>query len=165
MKNLVIVCVVGLFTISCLAQEQKVTVVPFLVKGIVKPVVELPNVSDSFINEILLGCGMNHQTVKSKRIEIPYKIYTLKEEKENWFSMNQVYNTITTKIPGIQIEDRGLTDAPKIRIRNSEDVVIMVDGIRYDASILNTINPLDIETIEVANNPAAQTYYQGNRRN
>ncbi len=165
MKNLVIVCAVGLFTISCLAQEQKVTVVPFLVKGIVKPVVELPNVSDSFINEILLGCGMNHQTVKSKRIEIPYKVYTLKEETENWFSMSQVYNSITTKIPGIQIEDRGLTDAPKIRIRNSEDVVIMVDGVRYDASILNTINPLDIETIEVANNPATQTYYQGNRRN
>ena len=43
-------------------------------------------------------------------------------------------------------------------MRGGDSAAVIVDGIRYDASILNALNPRDIESVKVSNNPAAEMY-------
>ena len=48
--------------------------------------------------------------------------------------------------------------APVFSIRGDTNTIVIVDGIRYDASILNAINPNDIESIKVAPSAAANNF-------
>ena len=91
------------------------------------------------------------------------KIYELKAETEHWFRTQDVYRSLIAKVPGVRISNIGLHQTPHISIRGDANTIVIVDGIRYDTSILNSLNPQDIQSIKVSANPAAATYFIANQ--
>ncbi len=103
-----------------------------------------------------------HGTInKVSTTTYPFKIYKI--WNNHWTTHQDMFNAITANAPGVQI-DHGYTNkvAANIKMRGSTNTIVIVDGIRQDASILNQLNPSDIESIEVSNNLAAQNYFVNN---
>ncbi|MEK6154242.1 carboxypeptidase-like regulatory domain-containing protein [Flavobacteriaceae bacterium 3-367] len=93
---------------------------------------------------------------------LPFTIYTL--DNTNWFTQQDIYNSIQARVPGVRIGNTQFNQTPVIALRGGDTPIIIVDGIRYtDTSILNALNPQDIEKIEVANSVAASNYLLNNR--
>ncbi len=107
---------------------------------------------------VLISTKTNDIQVLKKRNKYPFKVYQIRNK--NWTRIQDIYNAIEANVPGIQINSNNSnSDGPKISMRGNEDIIVIVDGIRYDSSILKTINPADIESIKISNNPAAQNYF------
>lgn len=81
----------------------------------------------------------------------------------NWNQVQDVYNAIQTNVPGVVINQTNLNSAPNIRMRGDDNTIVIVDGIRTDASILNIINPADIKNVKVATGIAASNYLLNTR--
>ncbi len=91
----------------------------------------------------------------------PFKTYKI--WNNHWTTLQDMFNAITAKVPGVQIDNTYTNNiATNIKMRGSTNTIVIVDGIRQDASILNQLNPSDIESIEVSNNLAAQNYFVNN---
>jgi len=84
----------------------------------------------------------------------PFTVYNVCNT--NWVQTQDIYNSIRTKVPGVQISTTNILQASKITMRGDDNAVVILDGVHYDASILNTINPSDIESIKVSNSIIAQ---------
>ena len=79
----------------------------------------------------------------------------------NWVTTQDVYNALRAKVPGIQIStSNNSIQTPRITLRGDDNTIVIVDGVRYNASILNTLNPNDIESIKVAPSVAATNYFR-----
>ncbi|WKB80847.1 Plug domain-containing protein [Cellulophaga lytica] len=88
---------------------------------------------------------------------LPFNIYEFGSENIN--TQQDLYNTIRSKVPGVQISNTQLNNTPTITMRGDSNTIVIIDGVRYtDTSILQTINPLDIEKVYVANSVAASNY-------
>lgn len=95
---------------------------------------------------------------------LPFKIYDVPITNLNL--PQDIYNNIISTVPGVQISNTNVSmnEIPEIRIRGDSNTIYIIDGVRFfDASILNTINPNDIESIKVATDVAASNYLQFNR--
>jgi len=91
----------------------------------------------------------------------PFKVYKI--WNNHWTTLQDMFNALTAKVPGVQIDNTYTNNiATNIKMRGSTNTIVIVDGIRQDASILNQLNPSDIESIEVSNNLAAQNYFVNN---
>lgn len=88
---------------------------------------------------------------------LPFNIYELKGFEENWHTTQDIGISLS-KIPGVQVRSTNSFSSSSIRMRGDNNTIVIVDGIRYDASILNTLNPEDIEHIAVATDAAASNY-------
>lgn len=109
---------------------------------------------------ILISTKVNPQTVIQEK-ELPFKVYSICNT--NWNTSLDLYNAIQTKVPNVSITAGSYVNSkPNIRMRGDDNTIVIVDGVRYDASILNTINPADIENIKVANGAAATNYLINN---
>ena len=80
----------------------------------------------------------------------------------NWVQKQDVYNAIQANVAGVSIRNSGLNNTPNINIRGNTNTIVIVDGVRTDASILNSLNPADIDHIKVAKGPAASHYLRNN---
>ena len=89
---------------------------------------------------------------------LPYKIYEFDDYSENWQTTDDIRISLA-RVPGVQMANTGVFTGNAIRIRGDDNTIVIVDGIRYDASILNTLHPADIESIGVSNNPMAQYHF------
>ncbi len=98
----------------------------------------------------------NKPKVKVKKV-YPFKVYEICNT--NWANMQDVYNAIDAKVPGVSIPQTTNVSTPNIRMRGSDKTIVIVDGVRYDASILATLNADNIESVKVSHNPAAQNYF------
>ncbi|TVZ10174.1 TonB-dependent receptor-like protein [Cellulophaga sp. RHA_52] len=88
---------------------------------------------------------------------LPFTIYEFGAENIN--IQQDLFNTIRAKVPGVQITNTQTNNTPKITMRGDSNTIVIIDGIRYsDTSILQTINPSDIEKVYVANSVAASNY-------
>lgn len=88
---------------------------------------------------------------------LPFKIYEF--WADDLVSQNDLYNRLRSNVPGLQITGTTTWQSSKITMRGNSNTVVIVDGVRYnDTSILQTINPADIEKVYVANSPAAEQY-------
>lgn len=88
---------------------------------------------------------------------LPFTIYEFGAENIN--TQQDLFNTIRAKVPGVQITNTQTNNTPKIIMRGDSNTIVIIDGIRYsDTSILQTINPSDIEKVYVANSVAASNY-------
>lgn len=88
---------------------------------------------------------------------LPFTIYEFGAENIN--TQQDLYNTIRAKVPGVQISNTQTNNTPKITMRGDSNTIVIIDGVRYtDTSILQTLNPLDIEKVYVANSVAASNY-------
>lgn len=112
------------------------------------------------INDVILISTIEN-TPKIKSKEYPFKTY--KVCNDNWNVPQDVYNDIQAKVPNVFITTSADFNAiPKISMRGDDNTIVIVDGIRYDSSVLNTLNPADIESITVAPNAAAANYLRNN---
>ncbi|MEO0900944.1 MAG: TonB-dependent receptor plug domain-containing protein [Bacteroidota bacterium] len=100
----------------------------------------------------------NDSTEIKKLEKLPFQVYSLKNT--GWIIQQDIYNALRAKVPSLTISNStnlGLT--PAFRIRGNDTPIILLDGVRVDASILNTLNPQDIESIHVAPSAAGTNYF------
>ncbi len=88
--------------------------------------------------------------------DLPFKIYDV--NTENFNTQQDVYNAIRAKVPNVQITNTQLQETPRITMRGDDNTIVIIDGIRTTVAALHALNPSDIETIKVSNNPAAVNY-------
>jgi len=153
MKKILRITFLLLATIHVNAQEKKVEIVQTSNDV-------LYDVSKTL--EGKMACCCIGYTVHMNYEKKPFKTYIV--ENENWILQQDAYNTLRAKVPGISIINEAIGNTnPVIRMRGDDNTIVIVDGVRFDSSILNTINPADIESITVTNSFAAQNYYRANR--
>ncbi len=158
MKNLFVFLSIITITFNSVAQEKKVEIVPDSL-FLTSPTQSIAVVKMACGYSV---CGVEVQQVSSDYY-LPFKLYDFSSEKENWNSIESVYNTIQAKVPSISItSNSSLNHTPNIRMRGDNNTIVVVDGVRYDASILNTLNPNNIESITVAPSAAASNYLINN---
>ena len=88
----------------------------------------------------------------------PFRVHCIKNT--DWVIPQDIYNTLQTKVPSLTIRNNAsIVSTPTIRLRGNDKPIIILDGVRVDASILNTLNPQDIESIHVAPSAAATNYF------
>ncbi|WP_435625505.1 TonB-dependent receptor plug domain-containing protein [Flagellimonas sp.] len=88
----------------------------------------------------------------------PFTVYCLKND--NWILPQDILIALRAKIPSINVSnDTNPFATPRFRIRGEADPIILIDGIRVDASILNNLNPNDIESIMVAPSAAGVNHF------
>tara|TARA_R110002050_G_scaffold16019_2_gene48993 strand:+ start:87561 stop:88160 length:600 start_codon:yes stop_codon:yes gene_type:complete len=92
---------------------------------------------------------------------LPYKIYDIPSDDLN--TRQDLFNAIQSQVPGVTISNTTLNHIPKIIMRGDAKNIVIVDGVRFDASIINTLNAQDIERVEVATSVAASNYLLTNR--
>ncbi|QWX85460.1 Plug domain-containing protein [Cellulophaga sp. HaHaR_3_176] len=88
--------------------------------------------------------------------EHPFKIYQI--ENSNFNTQQDVFNAIRSIVPGVSISNTNFNQTPNITIRGDANTIVILDGVRYNASILNTLNPQDIERISVATSNISNNY-------
>ncbi|SFU46251.1 TonB-dependent Receptor Plug Domain [Pustulibacterium marinum] len=74
------------------------------------------------------------------------------------FTMNtlqDVFNALYAKVPGIQIYNKQIGQTPVFRIRNEENHIVYIDGVRTTMEVFQALNPSDIESITVLPNANA----------
>lgn len=78
------------------------------------------------------------------------KHHVLLAEEEYWNTKQDIINSLVSKVANFQVFTKAFNQISGLRVRGSDINVIIIDGIRYtDPSILNTLNPRDIEKIKV----------------
>lgn len=139
------------FAIEAHAQERKVEIV----------LTEISKTSDSSKKNDHFYCNVPAIGIKTVPSDyaLPFNLWELSSATENWFDIQGIYNSIQAKVPGITIgNSASINSVPRIRIRGQENTIIILDGVRTDASILANLNPADIEHITIAANAAAAQY-------
>lgn len=112
-------------------------------------------------NGAVLITTKTNENPKIESKEYPFKIFRI--PNNNWAISQDIYNSIQSKVPNVQItSNSNLSSMPNIRMRGDDNTIVIVDGIRIDASILNSLNPADIENIKVATDAAASNYLINN---
>ncbi|WP_430966309.1 TonB-dependent receptor [Spongiimicrobium sp. 2-473A-2-J] len=164
MKNVMILMLFGLFSTLSEAQEQKVALVPGLVQGI-KPMADIVLKTQPLPREFaLLPSKVTPRDVPGNPAEAVFRLYKLHASEENWYTQQDIYNSMQAKVPGLRIANTQFNQQPSIAMRGHDRPVIIVDGIQYqDTSVLNALNPQDIEQITIANSVAATNYLLNNR--
>ena len=143
-------------TISLSAQEKKVEIVS-------NSLYEQKH--DEATQETVLSCGV--VSCGAKVVDVPYdyhlpfKVYDI--PNNNWTLQQDIYNALEANVPSLRVANRNdLATVPKFNIRGDDATIVILDGVRVDASILNTINPADIESIKVAPSATARNYFLSN---
>src|SRR3569833_1826263 len=118
-------------------------------------------------------------TGQARKVELGNAISTLGNvsEKVEQRQISNVSDLLTAKAPGvIVLPGSTLGGAPNVRVRGISSISLSnapiwyVDGVRYntqslhsgtdtDFSLLNTLNPDEIEDIEIVKGPSAATLY------
>lgn len=159
MKKCITIAAVLLVSANLLAQESRLEIVP---KPIFVPAPianqQLPNPEITELLEGKFSSSVIGVLIPNRDINAPFKIYTL--ENRNWILQQDVYNSIMANVPNTQIANTNFNQTPTIKMRGTQPTIVMVDGVRYDASILNALNPTDIESVRLSNNPAAEVYFR-----
>jgi len=137
------------------AQESKVEIVPDSLFHVAKK------------NETHRVLICSHQGVPVEIVPsdyfLPFNLFEFSAEEENWRDIESVYNIIRAKVPNVSITTSSHPQAvPNIRMRGDNNTIFIVDGIRTDSSILNSLNPADIENIKVATGTVATNYLINN---
>ena len=113
-------------------------------------------------NGIILINTKNRVNKREILKDLPFKFYTL--FNSDWNTTQDIYNSIQSKVPGVTIatSSNSPNQTPSIRMRGDDNTIVIVDGVRFDASILNTLNPSDIQHVQVAPSAAATNYFVNN---
>lgn len=108
---------------------------------------------------VIINTNRYFRTVASRK-RYPFKVYRFLNR--NWITTQDMFNEIRAIVPGVTISNDFDFSFPKIKIRGDDKTIVIIDGVRVDATILNTLNPADIETVTVAPSVAATNYFVNN---
>jgi len=106
---------------------------------------------------VLITTKKGHSIPLKTRKEYPFKVYEIRNT--NWTITQDMYNSIIARVPSLNISNSLMGKTPKISMRGNDNTIVIVDGIRYDASILTTLDLNNIESVKVSNSPLAQNYF------
>jgi len=110
-------------------------------------------------NGVILITTTGITDAKCSKTNYPFKVHTFHDFFEKWNMQVDIENTLL-KVSGLQLQDAdtyyGLTS---INMRGDDNTIVIVDGVRQDASILNNLNPNDIQSIKIAPSAAATNYF------
>ncbi|MEM8847650.1 MAG: TonB-dependent receptor plug domain-containing protein, partial [Bacteroidota bacterium] len=88
----------------------------------------------------------------------PFQVYSIKND--GWVIQQDIFNALRGRVPSLTISNiNSLGSIPNFKVRGNDAPIILLDGIRVDSSILNTLNPQDIESIHVAPSAAGTNYF------
>ena len=111
------------------------------------------------VNGVVSIRTANQKTKKCKVKTYPFKVYCI--QNSDWVLQQDIYNALEAKVPALRVKNKNaIAQTPSFKIRGEDDTIVIVDGIRFDASILSVLNPNDIETIKVAPSVAATNYFR-----
>ena len=105
-----------------------------------------------------------HYPIVIKKVikDYPFKVYTFHELTESWNSLTTFANTLL-KVPGLQLNMAGTPyEISEISMRGHTNTIVILDGTQQDVSVLNHLNPNDIQSIRVAPSAAATNYFTTN---
>lgn len=102
--------------------------------------------------------------------------YSVGRVSSDALNSNRVTNAalaLSGKVSGLQINqtDNGVNNSPRIVLRGNRSFVgnnqalVVVDGVQVDQSFINSINPLDIESVSVLKGPSAAALYGSSAAN
>ncbi|MEM9362592.1 MAG: TonB-dependent receptor plug domain-containing protein [Bacteroidota bacterium] len=108
---------------------------------------------------VIIQTQKTNDSTKIRKLEkLPFQVYSIKNT--GWVIQQDIYSALSTKVPSLTISNiSALGSTPVFRIRGNDAPIILLDGVRVDASILNTLNPQDIESIHVAPSAAGTNYF------
>jgi hypothetical protein len=159
MKKYIIIAVVLLISANLLAQESRLEIIPksiFVLGSIDRQ--QLPNPEITKLLDGKFSCSTTGFPIQKINSTDSFKIYTL--DNRNWVMQQDMYNSIIANVPNVQIRNMNSNQAPNIKMRGTQNTIVLVDGVRYDVSILNALNPADIESVRLSNNPSAEVYFR-----
>ncbi|MFS4469214.1 TonB-dependent receptor plug domain-containing protein [Maribacter sp. 2210JD10-5] len=109
-------------------------------------------------NGVVLIQTETNKIKKCSEKSYPFKVHCI--TNNNWMTQQDMYIELEVRVPSLRIQNKNaLTLPPSIQMRGDDNTIVIVDGVRYDASILNTLNPQDIESVKVAPSVAATNYF------
>ena len=115
-----------------------------------------------FALNIFYGCGssknlLDSDVIRDKKSE-GFATHTIKGKKVNPNNESDFNRLLSGKVPGLQINDTSssMFDSTEIRIRGEINVLYIVDGVKMNASDINTSL---IKSIKVIKGPHAVTRY------
>ncbi|WP_175444439.1 TonB-dependent receptor plug domain-containing protein [Cellulophaga baltica] len=126
-------------------------------QAILDPVLEnnLAGISGFCNATVQISNGLVHGVAVADNI-YPFKLYEIESSYLN--SQQDLYTAIQRAAPGVSIANTQLGQTPVITMRGDRNTVVIIDGVRYDTSILHTLNPQDIERISVATSTISNNY-------
>lgn len=113
------------------------------------------NFKSSYAKNRLLNVGYEN-VISDDNV---YSVSSLDEEDVDFSSYSNVYDLIIGRLPGVRVTDDG-----RIIIRGEKslssvtEALIVIDGIPTNNSVLQTISPSDIRSIDVLKDAAASIY-------
>ena len=157
MKKYSIIVAIFLISGNLFAQESKLEIIPKPI-FVPSPHQHIPNPEVTELLQGKLSCSVIGIPIEPSDMNAPFKVYTV--ENRNWIRFLDVYNSIGSNVPGFQVTHGHANRASNIKMRGTVNTVVIVDGIRYDSSIVNGLNPADIESVTVSSNPAFELYFR-----
>ncbi len=86
----------------------------------------------------------------------PYLEYVIDVANLDVPTHPQLYNQLMARVPNLRIANQLFpVGRPNITLRNNQNVILLIDGIRYDLSVLNVLNPQDIQKVTISPSPIA----------
>nr|WP_298998502.1 TonB-dependent receptor plug domain-containing protein [uncultured Allomuricauda sp.] len=110
-------------------------------------------------NGVVIIQTKNEKThIETKLEKLPFQVYSIKND--GWVIQQDIFNALRGRVPSLTISNINSPGSiPNFGVRGNDAPIILLDGIRVDASILNTLNPQDIESIHVAPSAAGTNYF------
>jgi outer membrane receptor for ferrienterochelin and colicin len=158
MKNILFAILFGTaLTVNAqITEEAKISTLPGLAQS--NPSIEKNNYEVPMYTTV---CTMQLKVLPQTKEIYPFKIYQIDGATIN--TQQDMYNAIRSAVPSVSITNTNLNQTPIISMRGDSNTIVIVDGVRYDASILNLLNPSDIENIKVVNDVAGSNYFLNGR--
>ena len=158
MKNILFAILFGTaLTVNAqITEEDKISTLPGLAQS--NPSIETNN---SEVPMYTTVCTMQIKVLPQTKEVYPFKIYQI--DGANFNTQQDLYNAIRSEVPGVSITITNLNQTPIISMRGDSNTIVIVDGVRYDPSILSMLNPSDIENIKVVNDVAGSNYFLNGR--
>ncbi|GLB53679.1 hypothetical protein NBRC110019_27200 [Neptunitalea chrysea] len=93
--------------------------------------------------------SVNAQQIKKKTEDCNGSVtcYTVSSDKFILNSWQDVYNALYATVPGIGIRYDQFYQLQKLCMRNQEEHVVYIDGVRSSMEMLKALNPSNIESI------------------
>ena len=149
----------GEFTVVCKPKDKiKVAAHGFYTRNVkIKPEINIALVNLQLMpgpenREYAIGYG---HVKDEERLNA---ISSLNNSDLNFSQYTSIYELIRGKFPGVQIENGDIIIRGKISINGSSAALIVVDGIVSEKTVLQSITPNDVKSINIIKDGAASIY-------
>lgn len=105
---------------------------------------------------------------KDRKIDIGYgkirdddklnAVSTLSDDEFDFNRYDNIYDLIRGKFAGVQVENKEIFIRGSTSLRSSNAALIVIDGVIADESILSTIKPIEVKSINIIKDGSSAVY-------